>query len=79
MKNVTLLEFMTNLTSSLTSVTDGGDIVRVETEQHGAFVVMNEEQYQTMDEALKIVMAAVTLDESTYKAILSAAKKTGIK
>ena len=78
MKNLKLSEFMLNIPAMLSGVTDGGDIVRVETDKHGAFVIMEEAEYNIMRDALKTVITAATFEEPEYAAILKAAKKAGV-
>jgi len=48
MKNFTLDEFMLSIPIILTNVTDHGNMVRVQTQDHGAFVIMDEATYQTI-------------------------------
>ena len=57
MKNITLHEFMMNIVDVLPGVTRDGDIVSVETEQNGTFVILEESEYNVMRDAMKIVFA----------------------
>lgn len=68
MKTISNSEFSTGLSGIIEEVTTGGEVVRVERENGGNFVVMEEAEYNLMLEALRMIFAAsasVSSDEET--------------
>jgi len=64
MKNLTLSEFTSNTSAILLDVIYSGDIVRVETEKHGAVVIMEEPEYKIMRDTLEAVLKAKSYIDS---------------
>lgn len=68
MKTISNSEFETGLSKVIEKMTTGGETVRVERENGGNFVIMEESEYNLMLEALRMVFAAsasVSTDEQT--------------
>ena len=79
MKTITFETFDDNLSNVMEDVLGDGDIIRVDCGSSlGAFVIMEEAEYNIMRDALKTVITAATFEEPTYAAILAAAKKAGV-
>ena len=60
MKNLTYSEFTESIqimAQTFNGVVTDGDIVRVESHKKGAFIIMNEREYEIMHKALKIVFS----------------------
>lgn len=79
MKTITLPEYQSQIAEIHTGVMSGGDIVCVNCKGDGKFVIMEESQYNVMNDALKTVLASANMDDETYKAIQRAAKAAGVK
>ncbi|MDR3076381.1 MAG: hypothetical protein LBU26_03685 [Synergistaceae bacterium] len=69
MKTIAVFEFMANLPAILTGVTQDGDIVRVESQDIGNFVVMEEAEYDILRDALKALIATAVSGSTDGKAI----------
>lgn len=64
MKTLKLNDFMSSLPTVLTDVVTNGDIVCVETDRTGSFVIMEEPEYQVMRDALEFVLTHAAEVES---------------
>jgi PHD/YefM family antitoxin component YafN of YafNO toxin-antitoxin module len=79
MKTITLPEYQGNLAESHAEVLQNGDIICVNCKGDGKFVLVEESQYNVMNDALKTVLTAASMDDETYKAVQRAAKAAGVK
>lgn len=79
MKTITLPEYQTQTAEIHAGVLRDGDIVCVNCKGDGKFVIVEESQYNVMSDALKTVLAAASMDDETYKAVLRAGKHAGVK
>lgn len=79
MKTVTLHDYQAQTAEIHTGVLHGEGVVCVNCNGDGKFVILEESQYNVMNNALKTVMAAATMADETYKAVQRAAKAAGVK
>ncbi|MCL2215450.1 MAG: hypothetical protein FWB91_00385 [Defluviitaleaceae bacterium] len=78
MKAINHTDFEANISGAIDDVR-GGSILCVNYKDRGKVIVLEEQQFRAYDDALKTVMAVADMDDDTYKAILRAAKKAGVK
>ncbi|MCL2357626.1 MAG: hypothetical protein FWC70_10855 [Defluviitaleaceae bacterium] len=79
MKTITLLEYEANAAEIHTGVMRDGDIICVNCKGDGKFVIVEESQYNAMNNAFQTVIAAANMGDETHKAVQRAAKVAGVK
>ena len=62
MKTLELNEFMDSLPGVISAVTVDGDVVRVDCGAAGAFVMIDEPEYEVFRDALALLFALVSMD-----------------
>ena len=78
MKTITLPEFEAQA-KEVALGAFGWEPIRVNCKGKGKFVIVDESDYDVMQQALKTVIQAANMDDTTYKSVMRAAKAAGIK
>ena len=78
MKTITLTEFEAQA-KEIALGAIGWEPIRVNCKGKGKFVIVDESDYDVMQQALKTVIQAANMDDETHKAVMRAAKAAGIK